>query len=190
VGVHLSESVALCALFHWPHATLMQSRHQTQRSSYLEAPMHDMQTGAVSALALSFDASCFLSAARDGSLVVVTNGLPGAPSQSPGQPPQLLAASIAGFQPALDVGHSTPSFEEGKQAAVADALAAQAAEARQGLAAEFEALRSELARLIALNAASQPRSEMSIDPGASGFLEGCWLKAVSACVVCTQLNAT
>lgn len=142
-----------------------------------------MQSGSVRHLAMSFDDSCFLSAAQDGSLVVLQNGLPGAPGgQQPGQAPPLAPMLSAGVEAAQDLGNGALSFEEGRQAAVADALATQAAEAKQGLRSEFEAVRSELRQLLATNAARPagqrlPRSAFSIDPGeclvSVGFVLDC-----------------
>ncbi|KAI8470236.1 MAG: hypothetical protein J3K34DRAFT_459006 [Monoraphidium minutum] len=141
-----------------------------------EARLHGMQTGSVTGLAMAFDDSCFLSATADGTLVAVDNALGGSPQRQQGVPPPLLPMSAAGAPAAEDLGGGAASLEEGKQAAVADALAAQAAQARDGLRGEFDALRAELAALLAANAARPageqlPRSMFIIDPGLAALAE-------------------
>ncbi|GBF92886.1 cilia- and flagella-associated protein [Raphidocelis subcapitata] len=129
-----------------------------------------MQSGSIVAVVASFDDSLVLAAARDGSLLAAPIGLPDAPQQQPGDPPALPPLAAAGTAAAEDLAPGAPSFEEGRQAAVKNALAARAADARRGLAAEFEALRHELADLLAANAARPPsqrleRAVFAIDPG-------------------------
>jgi hypothetical protein len=119
---------------------------------------------------MAFDDSVFISAARDGVLVVTRNGILGSPAPAavPAMPMQTVAEAASGEAP--DVGPNTPTFEECKQAAVADSVAAQAAEASQHLAAEFGALRGQLRLLLADNAAKPrahqlPRAAFALDPG-------------------------
>jgi hypothetical protein len=129
-----------------------------------------MQSGSIVAVAASFDDSMVLAAARDGSLLVTTNGLPAAPELQPVDPPPLPPVEAAGVADAEDLPAGAPSFEEGRQAAIRHALAVRAADARRELAAEFEALRHELAHLVATSDA-RPASQrlghaaFAIDPG-------------------------
>jgi hypothetical protein len=127
----------------------------------------DIQSGGVSALALAFDDSLLLSAGRDGSLLVTNNGLAADDgSRQAGQPPQLPSLASAGVPEAADLSAAAATFEELKQAASADARAVQAAQAREGLRAEFAALRDELTALLQADRGHLPRSAFTIDPGA------------------------
>ena len=130
-----------------------------------------MQTGGVTGLAMAFDDTAVISAAQDGSILVVNYPL----AQGPAALPQftmehLPTMAAAGVPSVEDLGQGAPSFEDDKQAAVADAIAAQAAKARQGLLGEFDTLREELQALLAVNSTRPaghqlPRSAFSIDPG-------------------------
>jgi hypothetical protein len=136
--------------------------------------LHDMQHGALCGVAAAFDDSLLISAARDGSLLITRNGL--VASSAPSVPAALAAAlpAVEAVGAVRDIGPDALTFEESKQAAAANAVAARAAEARQQLAAEFGALRGELQELLAANAASAPahrlpRGAFTLDPGELGL---------------------
>lgn len=143
--------------------------HRPPRS--WEARLHDMQTGAVTGLAMAYDDSALISASQDGCLMVVSNPLKqGSGGGQPGLAAALPAMSAAGVPAAEDLADGALSFEQSKQAAMADAVAAQAARARQGLRGEFDALRGELESLLAANNSAPAghklqRSAFTIDPG-------------------------
>jgi hypothetical protein len=124
--------------------------------------MHD---GRVSGLAMAYDDSCVISAAADGTLLLMHNALGPAPSSTaaaaaPREPNAglpTLAQAAAGTG-AAHVGAGPLSLEEAKQAAQHDQQAATAAAERQHLVSAVEVLRQELAALMKEDAA-RPRAE-------------------------------
>ena len=128
-----------------------------------------MQTGGVAALALSCDDTVLLSAGRDGSLLAVANEL--APSaacqQEPTVPawPSALELVVAAKDDVCSSG-SSPTLEQLKQAATADAKSARAAEALQELRAEVATLQCELEMALEANQGRLPRTSFTIDSGA------------------------
>lgn len=133
--------------------------------------LHDMHDGRVTGLALAFDDSCLISAAADGTLLLLANplGPPAAPSAPPadvnaGLPALSTAAAADGA--AVGSGGVQPlelSLEEAKQAAQRDQQAATAAAARQQLLAAVCDLRQELARLMREDAARPPAERLPAD---------------------------
>jgi Ni/Co efflux regulator RcnB len=142
-----------------------------------QCPLHGMRGSALSALAMAFDDSCLISAARDGSLLLLSNPLQ---QQSPGgsavqQAPQLSsmaadAAAAGGQADAPDLQADALSLEEARQAAQHSQQAAAAAAAREQLVAAVAVLRREHAALVAENSAwppgqQLPRHMLEIDAG-------------------------
>ena len=124
---------------------------------------------------MAYDDSVLLSAAADGSLVVVAvNELMQACTQPPpaaaGCNPLPLLAECS-VREAADLVSGAHSLEAAKRAAAVDATACQATLARQALATEFEALRCELRELVAANAVAPKghqlaRAAFTVDAGA------------------------
>lgn len=128
--------------------------------------MHD---GRVTGLAMAFDDSCLISAAADGTLLLLHNPL-GPPPASPSPPADANAGLPAAVQPAglqtagAAAGDGVPlSLEEAKQAEQRDQQAASAAAARQQLLASVGALRQELAALMKADAARPPAERLPAD---------------------------
>jgi hypothetical protein len=126
-----------------------------------------MRGSAVSALAMAFDDSCLISAARDGSLLLLSNPLelqqPGVPAET--QAPQLPtmaadAAAAGGPADASELQQDAPSLEEARQAAQHSQQAAAAAAAREQLVAAVAVLRREHAALVADNSARPPGQQL------------------------------
>lgn len=132
--------------------------------------MHD---GRVTGLAMAFDDSCLISAAADGTLLLLHNTLGPAVSFAAAAAPQepnaglprvaavaaaVTAATAAGpaSTAASDASSVPLSLEEAKQAMQRDQQAATAAAARQQLVAAVEVLRQELAALMKEDAAKPP----------------------------------
>lgn len=61
---------------------------------FWEAPLHDMQCGGITAVAMSFDDAYLITAAADGSMYVFTNNIDASISQQPGEPEQLPAMAV------------------------------------------------------------------------------------------------
>lgn len=155
--------------------------------------MHD---GRVTGLALAYDDSCLISAAADGTLLLLANSLGPHPSAAPPQPPlepnaglptmaeaaatAATAATAAAISPAAAgaAAASVPlSLEEAKQAAQRNQQAATAAAARQQLVSAVEVLRQELAGLMREGAGRPPAERVPgeafhVDEGELGMLTG------------------
>lgn len=120
--------------------------------------MHD---GRVSGLAMAYDDSCLISAAADGTLLLVHNALGSAPSSAAAAAPLEPNAGLPSLAHAADTGAAQTgplSLEEAKQAAQRDQQAATAAAERQHLVSAVEVLRHELAALVKEDAA-RPHAE-------------------------------
>jgi len=157
--------------------------------------MHD---GRVTGLALSYDDSCLISAAADGTLLLLANSLGPHPSAAPPQPPlepnaglptmaEAAAAATAASAAAIAATAATAgvtaaaaaaaasvplSLEEAKQAAQRNQQAATAAAARQQLVSAVEVLRQELAGLMREDAGRPPAER--VGPEAFHVDEGEW----------------
>lgn len=126
--------------------------------------MHGMLDARVTALAMAFDDSCFISAASDGSLFMLSNALGPAPpaaaveEELDRQLPSMAAdAAATGEQiDCADLPPGAQSLEEAKQAEQRDQQAAAAAAAREQLVAAVAAMRREHAALVADNEARPP----------------------------------
>lgn len=123
--------------------------------------MHD---GRVSGLAMAYDDSCLISAAADGTLLLLHNALGSAASSAAAAAPLEPNAGLpslahaAADTDAAHVGTGPLSLEEAKQAAQRDQQAATAAAERQHLVSAVDVLRHELAALMKEDAA-RPRAE-------------------------------
>jgi hypothetical protein len=131
--------------------------------------MHD---GRVTGLAMAFDDSCLISAAADGTLLLLANplGPPVAPSPAPADAnaglPTLSAAAAAADGVDVSSGGVRQlelSLEEAKQAAQRDQQAATAAAARHQLLAAVCDLHQELAGLMREDAARPPAERLPAD---------------------------
>jgi len=116
--------------------------------------MHD---GRVRALTVAHDDSCLVSAADDGTLLLLSNPLQPAGSVSGPQADELPsvaeeAIASGGLVEVPDLSPSAPTLEEAKQAAQANHQAAAAAAAHQSLVAAVERLRQQMDTVIADNA--------------------------------------
>lgn len=120
-----------------------------------------MHNGLVTGLAMAFDHSCLVSAAADGTLLLLHNPLgplttAAAVPQEPNAGLPTVAAAVAGATssegPAATAATSPAatalSLEEAKQAMQRDQQAATAAAAKQQLVAAVEVLRQELAVML------------------------------------------
>ena len=106
-----------------------------------QAPLHDMQEGRVTGVALSFDGAYLLSAAMDGTLYVQENRMPG--GLSPATPPQEgmrqgeeegVRSLADGPPPGADITDPAEyTLEEAKQKAERDALLAAAEAKKMGV---------------------------------------------------------
>ncbi|KAF8073262.1 ABCG35 [Scenedesmus sp. PABB004] len=145
--------------------------------------LHDMHDGRVTGLALAYDDSCLLSAASDGTLLVLANPLE--PAAAPGASPAPLDeqlptmaqdAAAGGLPDAPDLAPAAPSLEEAKQAAQLGRQAEAAASARAALVAAVEDMRREHAALLADNAARPPGERvpehmLQLDAGLDALVE-------------------
>lgn len=133
--------------------------------------MHD---GSVTAVAMSFDDSCIISAAADGALLLLSNPL--AATNNPSAPSQALVSlptiqqDAAGQPEAADITITSPTLEEAKQAAQHNMQAAAAAAAREQLVAAVDSMRKEYAAMVAENAARHhgeqvPKHMLALDAG-------------------------
>eukprot|EP00878_Enallax_costatus_P018908 GHUV01019931.1.p1 GENE.GHUV01019931.1~~GHUV01019931.1.p1 ORF type:complete len:189 (+),score=57.35 GHUV01019931.1:1925-2491(+) len=133
--------------------------------------MHD---GRVTAAASSFDDSCIISAAADGTLLLLSNPLaansgPPAPAQANMSLPTISQDS-AGWPEAADISATSPTLEEAKQSAQRNMQAAAAAAAREQLVAAVDSMRREYAALMAENEARRqgeqvPQHMLELDAG-------------------------
>lgn len=120
--------------------------------------MHD---GQVTAVAMAHDDSCLISAASDGTLMLLSNPL--APGNHTAAAADLadrklptMSQDAAGQAEIADSTASSLTLEEAKQAAQRNMQAAAAAAAREQLVAAMEAMRKEYAALVAANNARGP----------------------------------
>lgn len=132
---------------------------------------------------MAFDDSCFISAAKDGSLLLLSNPLHPQPAEAANAAAQDLqlpsmaadAAAAGGLADAPDLQQDAPSLEEARQAAQHSQQAAAAAAAREQLVAAVAVLRREHAALVAENNAwppgqQLPRHMLDIDAGEAYWL--------------------
>lgn len=140
-----------------------------------QCALHDMHDGRVTGLAMAFDDSCLISAAADGTLLLLHNmlGPPVSAAAAPQEPnaglptvaamaAAVTATTAAGpASTAASDALSVPlSLEEAKQAMQRDQQAATAAAARQQLVAAVEVLRQELAALMKEDAGKPPAERL------------------------------
>lgn len=134
-----------------------------------QAPLHNIHCGGVSALVMAHDESVLVSGARDGTLLLVTNPLAQGcgectGNELPGVLPSMAEDAAADGHALVDVpdlSGDAPTLEEASRAAVQNAQARSAAEARHELLATLSALRVEFAALCSSNKAAPPGERVS-----------------------------
>ncbi|WIA29897.1 hypothetical protein OEZ86_012366 [Tetradesmus obliquus] len=168
-------------------AVRLEGRHTSNNTwdgRHWQCPLHGLRSSPVTALAMAFDDSCFISAAKDGSLLLLSNPLHLQPAEAANAAAQDLqlpsmaadAAAAGGLADAPDLQQDAPSLEEARQAAQHSQQAAAAAAAREQLVAAVAVLRREHAALVAENNARPPgqqlpRHMLDIDAGLDALVE-------------------
>ncbi|GIM11863.1 hypothetical protein Vretimale_15319 [Volvox reticuliferus] len=142
---------------------------------YWESALHDMQTGRVTAVAVSYDGAYLLSAARDGSVHLLMLQLFG--SVEPQEAP-LEDLPDARMLPApVDVTSPTAyTLEEEKQQAERDQQVRMAEEKKLSVRERLARIRAEFEVLLAENEAQAEalrlsRDELVVDPGLRDLME-------------------
>lgn len=174
--LHSISMSARIAMINLNDMTLCTTHHACR---YWQSTLHDMHEGYVTGLAMAYDDSCIVSAAADGTVLLIHNPLgPSAAAQTVPQPaaPNDGLPSMSEVKDTLNPGVTTVdpqpqlSLEEAKQAAHQHQQAATAAAARQQLVVAVEGLRRDLAGLMRENAARPPCQRLPaeafhLDPG-------------------------
>lgn len=143
-----------------------------------EATLHDGHTGGVSCATLSYDDTHLLSAARDGTLLVMELGrcctsrhLPLPPGTNSGVLPSLASYNVPEVPDIIGV--DAPTLEEAAAVAAQGAAVSDANAVKDAMRNEVAALRGELAALLAVNAGLSPCQQLphdafTVDPGELG----------------------
>lgn len=135
--------------------------------------MHD---GRVTAVAMAYDDSCFISAASDGTLLLLTNPLAAEACTSAAELTDiklpLVSEDAAGQPEAQDIDAASLTLEEAKKAAQRSMQEAAEAAAREQLVAAVKAMREEYAAVVAANSSCRsgervPQHMLELDTGGS-----------------------
>ncbi|KAG2482730.1 hypothetical protein HYH03_018361 [Edaphochlamys debaryana] len=141
-----------------------------------EAPLHDMQTGRVSSVALSWDGSLLLTAAHDGAVHLLSVQMHGPTEPRDSGPEELPARAALPPSPADVTSPSAYTLEEEKQQAERDQQVREAEEKKLSVRERLARIRAEFESLLAENEA-QPeplrlaRGELEVDPGLRAIME-------------------
>lgn len=136
-----------------------------------EGDVHSMVSGAVSALALSFDGKYVISGARDGSMLVMESFLPGADGDAlDGDVEHLPAVGDNPCVAAEDFPAGALTEEEKKRQAQRDAEAAAAESKKRSIRDEVASIRQQLAAIQRDNDAASKAERidahlLEVDPG-------------------------
>ncbi|EFJ51830.1 hypothetical protein VOLCADRAFT_103323 [Volvox carteri f. nagariensis] len=140
-----------------------------------ESPLHDMQTGRVTAVALSYDGAYLLSAGRDGSVHLLALQLFGA--VEPQEPPAEDLPDARLLLALTDITSPTAyTLEEEKQQAERDQQVRMAEEKKLSVRERLTRIRAEFEALLAENDAQAEalrlsREELEVDPGLRDIME-------------------
>ncbi|GLC74134.1 Cilia- and flagella-associated protein 44 [Pleodorina starrii] len=143
---------------------------------FWESPLHDMQAGRVTSVAVSYDGAFLLSAARDGAVHLLALQLTGAVEAQ--EPPQevLPDAKSLPSAPADVTSPTAYTLEEEKQQAERDQQVRMAEEKKLSVRERLARIRAEFESLLAENesqaeALRLSREELEVDPGLRELME-------------------